>query len=696
MAKLAASFATWKQQAELQKQQARLLCGAAIRWANQKLSACWNTWREQALESKRQSMLIRRGLMRMMAQKLARAFAKWCDFIQGKLASEDMFQKSAKQWQQIGLSRGLRKWLATTTRAQAVEEPRADDSDLVAQLRAEIAELKKIIEGCGQSCQHRSYCPVCPQETDHDIGMMKALAAMRNLAVGRAYRTWRDSVLHLKHQTELALKAIQRWQRSMLLKAYNTLVEHAREMRMLQAALNRWNQMLLNSAWNTWLDFACQKNEKLRLLRKSAGRMLLGPLARCVDRWRDEAQRMRRIQMLLKRAAMRWSRSKLYMAFQFLADLCEALRLRELEFCAHLTTTYRTTKKPSRTLTDGSSPKSSPALTSTPGFFTGDGDMLSPGTPKTAANTLFVIGGQDGLGRSTSLVQKMSGSTGVWSAEGDYQGTSRQGHGVVVAHGLLYTIGGRGHPDPNSKNLERFNTMDILSTTDGVAVLKPGPPMNEKRNNLAVSYLKNKIYATGGGNGVTKATASVEVYDLSTGQWQNAPSMIHGRHGHSLVAVQGKLYVIGGVDAQGKDVSAVECFNTIDETWTEVCPLNLSRLNATATAHQGFVYVVGGTCRSEQGNVMVASVERYDPKKDRWIQVADLPSPRAFSASTACGGFIYVVGGHTPSADPKYPVVLDTVLRYDSSQNVWTEMPPLGMKRSHHCLAAARLAIERM
>ena len=48
------------------------------------------------------------------------------------------------------------------------------------------------------------------------------------------------------------------------------------------------------------------------------------------------------------------------------------------------------------------------------------------------------------------------------------------------------------------------------------------------------------------------------------------------------------------------------------------------RDRADATAFAGKIYVFGGS----YGNVVVDSVECYDPKKDEWKLVTNLPLPR--------------------------------------------------------------------
>jgi hypothetical protein len=98
-----------------------------------------------------------------------------------------------------------------------------------------------------------------------------------------------------------------------------------------------------------------------------------------------------------------------------------------------------------------------------------------------------------------------------------------------------------------------------------------------------------------GGYYASGALASMERYDLSSGQWSVAASMRTARCGFGACMLAGELYVTGGY-----------CTNT------------------------------GGT---------LASVEKYTPSSDTWSAVAPLPSARCHHAVVAVGSAVYVLGG---------------------------------------------------
>lgn len=100
----------------------------------------------------------------------------------------------------------------------------------------------------------------------------------------------------------------------------------------------------------------------------------------------------------------------------------------------------------------------------------------------------------------------------------------------------------------------------------------------------------------------------------------------------------------------------------------------------------------GGIIRVEGPDIILDTVEKYDPKKDKWEIVSTMPIGRSHGSADSCGGFLYLAGGQTINADESpYPIMLDVVHRWEPETDTWEEMPPLGMKRSHHVLVAARL-----
>merc|ERR1711918_191499 len=58
---------------------------------------------------------------------------------------------------------------------------------------------------------------------------------------------------------------------------------------------------------------------------------------RALNKWRDEAAWRRRIEMIMKRVALKWKKDKAYKLLVKLRDYAEAKRIKDLEFQAYLT-----------------------------------------------------------------------------------------------------------------------------------------------------------------------------------------------------------------------------------------------------------------------------------------------------------------------------------------------------------------------
>merc|ERR1712188_166106 len=80
---------------------------------------------------------------------------------------------------------------------------------------------------------------------------------------------------------------------------------------------------------------------------------LQNQLSRSVNRWRDEAAFRRRIEMLMKRVALRWKKDKAYKLLVKLRDYAEAKRIKDLEFQAYLTKTKTSSPTSRRRTTEG-------------------------------------------------------------------------------------------------------------------------------------------------------------------------------------------------------------------------------------------------------------------------------------------------------------------------------------------------------
>nr|XP_042128157.1 kelch domain-containing protein 7A isoform X2 [Peromyscus maniculatus bairdii] len=135
--------------------------------------------------------------------------------------------------------------------------------------------------------------------------------------------------------------------------------------------------------------------------------------------------------------------------------------------------------------------------------------------------------------------------------------------------------------------------------------------------------------------------------------------------GCSVCTLFNYLFVVSGCQGPGGQPSnRVFCYNPLTEIWSEVCPLNQARPHCRLVALEGHLYAIGGECLN--------TVERYDPRADRWTFAPPLPNDTFALAHTAtvCANEIFVTGGSL-----RY-----LLLRFSTQEQRWWAGPTGGSK----------------
>ncbi|KAL4624083.1 kelch repeat and BTB domain-containing protein 11 [Arapaima gigas] len=153
-------------------------------------------------------------------------------------------------------------------------------------------------------------------------------------------------------------------------------------------------------------------------------------------------------------------------------------------------------------------------------------------------------------------------------------------------------------------------------------------------------------------------------YSETTKDWRSLTLMPEdiNTKGCGICTMYNYLFVAGGIKGsgdKGKLSDKVFCYNPVTDTWSEIRPLNQPRSQLKLVSLDGYLYAIGGEC--------LFTVERYDPRMDRWTAVAPLPKG-AFAVAheaTTCNGEIYVSGGS----------LFYRLLKYDPKRDEWQECP---------------------
>ncbi|XP_072264521.1 kelch repeat and BTB domain-containing protein 11 [Pyxicephalus adspersus] len=150
----------------------------------------------------------------------------------------------------------------------------------------------------------------------------------------------------------------------------------------------------------------------------------------------------------------------------------------------------------------------------------------------------------------------------------------------------------------------------------------------------------------------------------STGRWRsltNLPEEVNTK-GCGVCVLYNYLFLAGGIKGSGEKAKLsdqVFCYNPLTDSWEKIRPLTQPRSQLKLLALDGYLYAIGGEC--------LFTVEKYDPRLDRWSPVAPLPKG-AFAVAheaTTCNGEIYVSGG----------TLFYRLLKFDPKKNEWQECP---------------------
>ncbi|OPJ73488.1 kelch repeat and BTB domain-containing protein 11 [Patagioenas fasciata] len=182
--------------------------------------------------------------------------------------------------------------------------------------------------------------------------------------------------------------------------------------------------------------------------------------------------------------------------------------------------------------------------------------------------------------------------------------------------------------------------------------------------------------------------ALIHCYQEASGEWRvltRLPEEANAK-GCAMCVLHNYLFLAGGIIAgpAGSEPRArlsdkVFCYNPLTDTWSQVRPLTQPRSQLKLLALDGYLYAVGGEC--------LFTVERYDPRVDRWSPVAPLPKG-AFAVAheaTTCNGEIYVSGGS----------LFYRLLKYDPKRDEWQECPYNSSRRRSADMVAFKSFIYR-
>ncbi len=251
-------------------------------------------------------------------------------------------------------------------------------------------------------------------------------------------------------------------------------------------------------------------------------------------------------------------------------------------------------------------------------------------------DTVYVVGGFDAAGHTSSVVQRLNLRTQRWSSVAAMP--EALNHMSAVSYrGQLYVVGGYASPGDSSTAATRgFWRYDPAGNRWSAM---PDAPVARAAAGAAV--LGHRLYVAGGRNDTTSALSSLAIFDFDTGHWTLGPSLAHPREHVAAVAARGSIWLLGGRALGLGSFTYAERYTPGASAWQEMAPLPVARSGFQAVVATGGIVVVGG----EDGTQTVGEVDRYSLTAGRWSRLADLPVARHGLGVVADGPLVFAIDG---------------------------------------------------
>ncbi|XP_061425864.1 kelch-like protein 9 isoform X2 [Lethenteron reissneri] len=241
----------------------------------------------------------------------------------------------------------------------------------------------------------------------------------------------------------------------------------------------------------------------------------------------------------------------------------------------------------------------------------------------------------------------------------------RYQHGIAVVGNFLFVVGGQSNYDTKGKTAvdtvfrydPRYNRWAQVA------------PLNEKRTFFHLSALNGRLYAVGGRNAAGEL-ATVECYDPSSNEWTYVARMAEPHYGHAGTVYGNLMYISGGIthDTFQKELL---CYDPESDRWTQRAPMSTVRgLHCMCTVRDR-LYVIGGNhFRGASDYADVLSCEFYSPAADNWTSAAPMLRGQSDVGVAVFQGRIYVVGGYSWNSR----CMVEMVQRYDPERDEWQKV----------------------
>jgi hypothetical protein len=164
----------------------------------------------------------------------------------------------------------------------------------------------------------------------------------------------------------------------------------------------------------------------------------------------------------------------------------------------------------------------------------------------------------------------------------------------------------------------------------------------------------------------------------SIGVWRSLSCLSQARAGMALVTCGNMIYAIGGVSSSvSRAVATCERLDITTGEWTTIPSMNIPRAYHTAATVDGIIIVTGGRLDANPSTPPLTppTAEVYDPLVGHWKNIPAPALPRSSATCVVIDGLFIVMGGIIPSLSNAPSHACDTIEQYNMITRRWSALP---------------------
>ncbi|MBB4944381.1 subtilisin family serine protease [Streptosporangium album] len=250
-----------------------------------------------------------------------------------------------------------------------------------------------------------------------------------------------------------------------------------------------------------------------------------------------------------------------------------------------------------------------------------------------------------------------------WTTITDYPTTIRD-NAAGYHDGRVYSFGGslRGEGGTPASYV-----YDPVSTS-----WTPLADMPEARQKPASAFVDGKFYVVTGWGPQGAPAATTLIYDPKTDRWSTGADNPHPWGAVGSAVLDGKIYAVGGCTGECQSATdQVTVYDVASDSFTAAAPYPEPISWAACGGVDGKVYCAGGLAAGPHGT---QHSYVYEPGRNTWTRVADLPLDMWASSYAVASGKLLVAGGAAKDGS----ILTNEAFAYDADADTWTAMPNSG------------------